>query len=137
MKKNLLIAVLTLVSVSSVAFGYQQKMMADKFKLMAEENERLAREQAERAQQELKRAEMYLSEAMRMEEAARILLEKDKKYINVHDILEVRQIIILSDSLPVNYCKYFEAVCRKASFSVEVISEEVTFNNKSNITSGL
>jgi pyruvate-formate lyase len=79
MKKNLIIAALTLVSVFSVAFGYQQKMVAEKFKQLAEENERLAREQAERALQELRRAELYFSMAKSLEvEANRKLHEKKK-----------------------------------------------------------
>ncbi len=72
MKKNVIIAVLTLISVFSVAFGYQQKLIAEKFKLIAEENERLAREQAERALQEVTRAEMNLRKALEAAEANRL-----------------------------------------------------------------
>ncbi|MBL7861954.1 MAG: hypothetical protein JNJ65_12390 [Cyclobacteriaceae bacterium] len=78
MKKNVIIAVLTIISVFSVAFGYQQKLIAEKFKLIAEENERLAREQAERALQEVMRAEMNLRKAVEEAEAKRKLAEKNK-----------------------------------------------------------
>jgi hypothetical protein len=78
MKKNVIIAVLTLISVFSVAFGYQQKLIAEKFKLIAEENERLAREQAERSLQEVMRAEMNLRKAVEEAEAKRKLAEKNK-----------------------------------------------------------
>lgn len=78
MKKNVIIAVLTLISVFSVAFGYQQKLIAEKFKLIAEENERRAREQAERALQEVMIAKMNLRKAVEEAEAKRKLAEKNK-----------------------------------------------------------
>lgn len=76
MKKNMVIAILVLVSVFSLAYAYQQKVKADRYKAMAEENERLAREQLEaarrKAEMEWRRAEAAYQESMkRLAEAER------------------------------------------------------------------
>lgn len=56
MKKNLVIALLAVVSVLSLAYGFYQKQEADKFELMAQENERQAIEMRSLAEQQLKLA---------------------------------------------------------------------------------
>lgn len=78
MKKNLLIGILGFVSVFSFAFGYQQKIRADRNEVIALENEKRAIElmdEARRATDEAQRqrvlAEVNLVEAMRQKELAK------------------------------------------------------------------
>jgi Tfp pilus assembly protein PilO len=85
MKKNLIIGLLTLVTVLSIAFGYYQKDRADKNEIRADENERLAREmtikaeeQQKLAEQQRRIAEMNMVEAMRQREIAETELQKRK-----------------------------------------------------------
>jgi hypothetical protein len=77
MKKNLVIGILSLVSVFSLAFGYQQKVRADKNEVIALENEKRALElekAAEVALDEAKHqkmiAELNMVEAMKQRELA-------------------------------------------------------------------
>ncbi len=77
MKKNLIIALLAVVSVLSLAYGFYQKQEADKFELMAQENERQAIEMRSLAEQQLKLAkqqqmiaESNMVEAMRQRQIA-------------------------------------------------------------------
>lgn len=77
MKKNLLIGILGFVSVFSFAFGYQQKVRADRNEVIALENEKRAIElekAAEAALDEAKHqkmiAEMNILEAMKQREIA-------------------------------------------------------------------
>lgn len=67
MKKNLIIAVLALVSLFSIAFGFQQKAEADKQKQIAEENARLAQQ----AQAEVERLKQSIAESVRLAQQAR------------------------------------------------------------------
>jgi hypothetical protein len=57
MKKNLIIGLLTIVTVLSLAYGYYQKDRADENELRANENERLAREMMIKAEEQQKLAE--------------------------------------------------------------------------------
>ncbi len=85
MKKNLIIGLLTLVTVLSMAYGYYQKDRADENELRANENERLAREmmikteeQQKLAEQQRRIAEISMAEAMRQREIAETELQKRK-----------------------------------------------------------
>ncbi len=57
MKKNVIIALLAVVSVLSLSYGFYQKQEADKFEQMAQENERLAIEMRMEAEQQKSLAE--------------------------------------------------------------------------------
>lgn len=70
MKKNLIIALLAVVSVLSLAYGFYQKQEADKFELMAQENERQAIEMRSLAEQQQMIAESNMVEAMRQRQIA-------------------------------------------------------------------
>lgn len=77
MKKNIIIGVLALVSVLSMAFGYQQKIRADRNEALAIENEKRAiqlMDQASMAAVEAQRqraiAEASLVEVMKQREQA-------------------------------------------------------------------
>lgn len=78
MKKNIIIGVLALVSVLSMAFGYQQKIRADRHEALAIENEKRAiqlmdqaRMAADEAQRQRAIAEANLVEATRQQELAK------------------------------------------------------------------
>ena len=58
MKKNLIIGLLTIVSLLSLTYGYFQKQRADEQEVLATENAKIAREAEIRAQQSQKEAEM-------------------------------------------------------------------------------
>lgn len=70
MKKNLIIALLAVVSVLPLAYGFYQKQEADKFELMAQENERQAIEMRSLAEQQQMIAESNMVEAMRQRQIA-------------------------------------------------------------------
>jgi len=77
MKKNIIICVLALVSVLSMAFGYQQKIRADRNEALAIESEKRAiqlmdqaRMAADEAQRQRAIAEANLVEAMKQKEQA-------------------------------------------------------------------
>lgn len=86
MKKNLIIGLLTIISVLSISFGYYQKDRADKNELKANENERLAREMMIKAEEQMKMAEQQrriaevnAMEAMRQREIAQDELNNRKR----------------------------------------------------------
>jgi len=58
MKKNLIIGLLTIVSVSSMTYGYLQKERADEQEALANENAKIAREAEIKAELSQKEAEM-------------------------------------------------------------------------------
>lgn len=85
MKKNLIIGLLTLVTVLSIAYGYYQSDRADENEVRANENERLAREmmikaeeQQKIAEQQRRIAEINMMEAIRQKEIAETELQKRK-----------------------------------------------------------
>jgi hypothetical protein len=57
MKKNLIIGLLTIVSLSSMTYGYLQKERADEQEALAIENAKIAREAEIKAEQSQKEAE--------------------------------------------------------------------------------
>ena len=58
MKKNLIIGLLTIVSLLSLTYGYLQKQEADKQKALAIENAKIAREAEIKAEQSQKEAQI-------------------------------------------------------------------------------
>lgn len=85
MKKNLIIGLLTIVSILSILYGYSQEIRADKSELMAYENAQLANEliakveeQTKLAEQQRMIAEVNMVEAMRQREIAEQELQKRK-----------------------------------------------------------
>jgi Tfp pilus assembly protein PilO len=83
MKKNVIIALLAVVSVLSLSYGFYQKQEADKFELMAQENERVASEmrtvaehQQKLAEQQRMIAEVNMVEAIRQRQIAEERLNK-------------------------------------------------------------
>ncbi len=58
MKKNLIIGLLTIVSLSSMTYGYFQKERADKQEALAIENAKIAREAEIKAEQSQKEAQI-------------------------------------------------------------------------------
>jgi hypothetical protein len=56
MKKNLIIVLLTIVSISSITYGYFQKERADEQEALAIENAKIAREAEIKAEQSKKEA---------------------------------------------------------------------------------
>ena len=80
MKKNLIIGLLTIVSLLSLTYGYLQKQEADKQKALAIENAKIAREAEIRAEQSQKEAEEQRMIALINEaKAMKILDEVIKK----------------------------------------------------------
>ena len=79
MKKNLIIGLLTIVSLLSLTYGYIQKQRADEQEALALENAKIAREQQIMAEQNRKEAEMQ--RMMATEQAAMVqkALEDAKK----------------------------------------------------------
>lgn len=76
MKKNIIISVLALVSVLSMAFGYQQKIRADRNEALENEKRAIqlmdqARMAADEAQRQRAIAEANLVEAMKQKEQAK------------------------------------------------------------------
>ncbi len=70
MKKNLIIGPLTIVSLSSMTYGYFQKERADEQEALAIENAKIAREAEIRADQSRKEAEMQRMLAIANEQRA-------------------------------------------------------------------
>jgi Tfp pilus assembly protein PilO len=69
MKKNLIIGLLTIVSLLSISYSYFQKERADENELLANENERLAKEmriksedQTKFMEQQMRQIEMMIKE---------------------------------------------------------------------------
>jgi hypothetical protein len=82
MKKNIIIGLLTLVSVLSITYGYYQKNRADKNELRADENEQRAREMMMRAEEQQKLADQQrvLAQANMLEaHRQRMLAEEELK----------------------------------------------------------
>ena len=70
MKKNLIIGLLTIVSLLSLTYGYIQKQRADEQEALAIENAKIAREQQIIAEQSRKEAEMQRMMAIANEQRA-------------------------------------------------------------------
>ena len=79
MKKNLIIGLLTIVSLLSLTYGYLQKKEADKQKALAIENAKIAREAEIRAEQSQKEAEEQRMIALINEAKAMKILDEVKK----------------------------------------------------------
>jgi len=86
MKKNLIIGLLTIVSLSSMTYGYFQKERADEQEALAIENAKIAREAEIKAEQNQKEAEMQRDiaamnahRAMEQAAMAQKVLENAKK----------------------------------------------------------
>lgn len=80
MKKNLIIGLLTIVSLLSLTYGYFQKQRADEQEALAIENAKIAREAEIRAEQSQKEAEMQRDIALINEaKALKIWDEVNKK----------------------------------------------------------
>lgn len=79
MKKNLIIGLLTIVSLLSLTYGYLQKQEADEQQALAIENAKIAREAEIRAGQSQKEAEMQRTIALMNEAKAMKLLDEVKK----------------------------------------------------------
>ena len=85
MNKNIIIALLSVLLILSIAFGFYQKTEAGKFEALAIENEKMAREAAINAEEQMKLAErhramamMSMAEAVKQREIAQEKLEKMK-----------------------------------------------------------
>jgi len=83
MKKNLIIGLLTIVSLLSLTYGYFQKERADEQEALAIENGKIAREAEIRAEQSQKEAEMQrnlaiVNEHRAMEQTAMALKALDE-----------------------------------------------------------
>ena len=70
MKRNLIIGLLTIVSLLSLTYGYIQKQRADEQEALAIENAKIAREQQIIAEQSRKEAEMQRMMAIANEQRA-------------------------------------------------------------------
>lgn len=79
MKKNLIIGLLTIVSLSSMTYGYFQKERADEQEALAIENAKIAREAEIRADQNRKEAEMQRMIAVEQTAMALKALDEEKK----------------------------------------------------------
>ncbi|MBP9927415.1 MAG: hypothetical protein KBF45_15665 [Cyclobacteriaceae bacterium] len=82
MKKNLIIGLLVIISLSSMTYGYFQKARADKQEALAMENAKVAREAEIKAAQNQKAAEMQRMiaiTAMDRSEVALKALEEAKR----------------------------------------------------------
>jgi Tfp pilus assembly protein PilO len=86
MKKNLIIGLLTVISILSLTYGYYQKQRANEQEALAIENGKLAREAQIVAEQNMKEAEMQKQiaimnqvEAMKQKEIAEEALSKGKR----------------------------------------------------------
>jgi uncharacterized protein YpmS len=79
MKKNIIITLLTLVSLLSLTYGYFQKQRADEQEALAIENAKLAREQQIVAEQSRKEAEMQRMIAIEQTAMALEALDEAKK----------------------------------------------------------
>lgn len=79
MKKNLIIGLLTIVSLLSLTYGYFQKERADKQEALAIENGKIAREAEIRAEQSQKEAEMQRRLAVEQTAMALKALDEAKK----------------------------------------------------------
>jgi hypothetical protein len=76
MKKNLIIGLLTIVSLLSLTYGYFQKQRADIQEALAAENAKIAKEQQIMAEQSRKEAE--IQRMMAMEQTAMALKALDE-----------------------------------------------------------
>jgi hypothetical protein len=89
MKKNLIIGLLTIVSLLSITYGYFQKEKADEQEALAIENAKIAREAEIRAEQSQKEAEMQrqiaIMETHRAMEQAEMALEMFRARLNKQD----------------------------------------------------
>jgi len=86
MKKNLIIGLLTIISLSSMTYGYYQKERADEQEALAIENAKIARESEIKAEQSQREAEvqrdiavMNLHRAMEQAEMAKKAATDAKK----------------------------------------------------------
>ena len=82
MNKNIIIALLSVLLILSIAFGFYQKTEAGKFEARAIENEKMAREAAINAERQRKLAEQQaLLGAMALEKLQEALeeLQRSKK----------------------------------------------------------
>lgn len=73
MKKNIVIIVLTIVSIVSIIFGYTQKQKAGEF-------EALAKEYSNMAEEERKRAEIASMEAVEQRKIVELAQQTTKEY---------------------------------------------------------
>ena len=75
MNKNVIIGLLTAVSLASMVFGYSQKVSADEQKTIALEYMRKATEAENRAKQIQEEAALQIQQAVQEAEAARLRAE--------------------------------------------------------------
>jgi hypothetical protein len=79
MKKNLIIGLLTIVSLLSLTYGYFQKIRADEQEAIAIENMKIAKEQKIMAEQNAKEAEIQLRMAFEQTAMAMKALDEANK----------------------------------------------------------
>jgi uncharacterized protein YxeA len=79
MNKNIIIALLTVLLILSVAFGFYQKTEAGKFEALAKENEKMAREVTINAEKQMKLAEEHARMAATALSQLQVALEELKK----------------------------------------------------------
>ena len=85
MKKNIIIAVLTVTTILSTVYAFSQRAEAKKQEALAVENEKMAMVQAENAHKQMKLAEAQtmmamqnMMEAVKQKELAEVALKKRK-----------------------------------------------------------
>ena len=82
MNKNVIIALLSVLLILSIAFGFYQKTEASKFETLAFENEKMAREAAINAEKQMKIAEEHAQLSLRAVDQLQVALaelQKSKK----------------------------------------------------------
>jgi Tfp pilus assembly protein PilO len=79
MKKNIIIALLSVLLILSIVFGYYQKTEADKFEAQAIENEKMAREAAVNAEKQMMLAQEHAQMTLRAVDELQVALEELKK----------------------------------------------------------
>ena len=82
MNKNIIIAMLSVLLILSVAFGFYQKTEAGKFEAVAIENEKMAREAASNAEKQMMLAQEHAQMSLRAVDQLQVALaelQKSKK----------------------------------------------------------
>ena len=79
MKKNIIIALLSMLLVLSIAFGFYQKTEAGKFEALAIENEKMAREAAINAEKQMMLAQDHAQMTSKAVSQLQMALEELQK----------------------------------------------------------
>ena len=79
MKKNIIIAILTITTIMSIIYAFYQETEAEKQKKLAMENQVLAIKQEHRAEQQMQLAAVNAMQAMQQVQIVNELLQECKK----------------------------------------------------------